>query len=116
MQLKAEMDNMRQLMQQQVAHVAEQTQAMLSMNSNLQQAMARAERAESERSDMLKIAAKLASSSGGELVDTRGVGQPFKFSGKRDQDFAEWDHKMRTFLGAKFGSDIQKVLIWARKQ
>ena len=115
-QLRAEIDSVRQLMQQQAAQVAEQTQAMQSMTTTLQQAIARAERAESERGDMLKIAAKLASSSGGELVDTRGVGQPSKFSGRKDQDFAEWDHKVRTFLVAKFGGDIQKVLVWARKQ
>ena len=107
--LQAEMEAMRQMMQQQAAQAVEQAQNMNHMQSNMQQAISRAERAESKRSDVLKIAAKLAGSSGGDLVDTRGVGQPCKFSVKRDQDFSEWDHKFRTskILGAKYGPDIQ---------
>eukprot|EP00975_Prorocentrum_lima_P039258 8247809-Prorocentrum_lima.AAC.1 len=68
----------------------------------------RAEAAEQERSDVIRMAAEAArrSERGEEIVDIRGVGQPFKFSGKRDskgapdQDFAEWSLKMMTFLKA----------------
>eukprot|EP00975_Prorocentrum_lima_P052823 11073066-Prorocentrum_lima.AAC.1 len=51
---------------------------------------------------------------GEEIVDIRGVGQPFKFSGKceskgvPEQDFAEWSLKMMTFLKAKFGLNVEK--------
>jgi len=67
---------------------------------------------------MTRIAAKLAEGSGGnsDLVDCRGVGQPFKYTGRKDQDFSEWDHKFRIFVAAKFGQDIVEVLAWARKQ
>ena len=82
-QLRTEMESMRQQMQQQAVQVTEQAKVMQSMTTNLQQAIARAEKAESERGDILKIAAQLASSSGGELVDTRGVGLPFNFSGRK---------------------------------
>ena len=50
------------------------------------------------------------------MVDSQGVGQPFKFSGKSDQDFAEWQHKFKTFVKAKFGEEIDKALTWAAKQ
>ena len=65
------------------------------------EAAARAARAEGERSDLVKAIAGLTSRDHG-LVDSRGVGQPFKFHGKPDgrgkseQDFSEWSLKLGT--------------------
>ena len=66
---------------------------------------------------------RAASAGGGDsLVDTKGVGQPFKLTGKMDsqgryeQDFSEWALKMTTYAKAKFGMEIEKALKWAVKQ
>jgi len=48
---------------------------------------------------MTRIAARLAE--GSDILDNRGVGQPFKYTDKKDQDFAKWNRKSRTFVGAK---------------
>ena len=87
-------------------------QQMMQLQHQLQDAFGRAARAEEERS----IALRLAGSQKSELVDTKGVGQPFKFSGKSDQDFSEWVYKFKTFAKAKFGGDVEVVLSWAGKQ
>ena len=50
------------------------------------------------------------------IVNTKGVGQPFKFNGKRDQDFAEWSHKMRVYLTAKYGDKSLRLLQWSARQ
>eukprot|EP00435_Cladocopium_sp_Y103_P048628 s1265_g14.t1 len=84
--------------------------ALEGMRREMDQNNARLQRAEEERSIALRLASQAQSSQ--ELVDTKGVGQPFKFSGRPDQDFAEWDHKMKTFLRAKFGVEIDEVLSW----
>ena len=89
-------------------------QAMTALNQQLTQAQQRAEAAEKERADALRLAvAKLDHT---DIVDAKGVGQPFKLNGKADQDFAEWDHKVVTFLRAKFGEDVEKMLKWAVRQ
>ena len=81
----------------------------------------RAEKAEQERSDLIRIGLK-----GGwrllGLVDTKGVGQPFKLTGKvdkegkYDQDFSEWSLKMTTYVKAKFGSEMERMLKWSVRQ
>ena len=81
----------------------------------------RAERAEQERSDLIRIQLKGGQGDSG-LVDTKGVGQPFKLTGKvdkdgkHDQDFSEWSLKMTTYVKAKFGSEMERVLRWAVRQ
>eukprot|EP00972_Heterocapsa_arctica_P012792 1880764-Heterocapsa_arctica.AAC.1 len=36
--------------------------------------------------------------------------------GKKNQDFSEWIHKMKTFAMAKYGERIDKVMKWAVRQ
>ncbi|CAE7284227.1 unnamed protein product, partial [Symbiodinium microadriaticum] len=48
-----------------------------------------------------------------EQVDSKGVGQPFKYNGGADQD---WSHKVTTYLKAKFGFEVAKALKWAVQQ
>ena len=50
------------------------------------------------------------------MVDSKGVGQPFKFNGSENQDFAEWSSKMTTYLKAKFGHQVEEILKWAQNQ
>eukprot|EP00972_Heterocapsa_arctica_P108851 16027406-Heterocapsa_arctica.AAC.1 len=50
------------------------------------------------------------------MVDGKGVVQPFKYKGKKDQDFSEWSHKMKTFVMARYGERIDKVMNWAVRQ
>ena len=45
-----------------------------------------------------------------EMVDAKGIGQPFKYSGSERQDFAEWSSKKRTFLKAKLGHHIEEYI------
>ena len=88
-------------MQVQQDMLLQQQAQMQDVMAKLAESNARTLRAEEERHLALK-----ALSRSEELVDARGVGQPFKFSGKVDQDFSEWDHKMRTFLRAKFRAEV----------
>ena len=83
---------------------------------------ARAEAAEKERSDVIRLAAQKSGGDRDDIVDGRGVGQPFKFDGRKDQngqaiqDFGEWSVKLITFLSAKLGSKVETALKWAGKQ
>ena len=80
---------------------------MSMMQAQLAEATTRMARAEEERNLALKLASKKTE----DLVDLKGVGQPLvKFSGKSDQDFAEWQHKFKTFVKAKFGEDVERML------
>lgn len=98
---------------EQQQNVLQQQQTQLgSLTTQLADAVQRAQQAEADRSRLIEIAA----SRQGELVDTKGVGQPFKFSGKSDNDFSEWNHKMLTFLRAKYGPSIVDPLKWAVRQ
>lgn len=85
---------------------------MNAMQLQLNDSLTRMQRAEEERNMVLKLAAKKTE----DLIDSKGVGQPFKFSGKSDQDFSEWNHKFKTFMRAKYGDEVDKLLNWAVKQ
>ena len=50
------------------------------------------------------------------MIDTKGIGQPFREKGTSDQDFGEWTHKVRTFVLARFGEDILTAPTWAARQ
>ena len=83
------------------AAMAELQGALTRSQAMGQEAYERATRAEGERSDLVKALAGLAGRGGGDgLVDSQGVGQPFKFHGRRDargksdQDFSEWTLKL----------------------
>ena len=66
---------------------------------------------------MARIAAKLAARGhDGDIIDNKARGQPFKDTGKKDSDSAEWDHKVRIFTGARFGWEILEATSWAKRQ
>ena len=73
----------------------------------------RIDRADEERSALIRA---LGNQSAREIVDGKGVGQPFNLSGKRDSDFSEWSHKVLTFLTAKYGDRADAMLRWASRQ
>ena len=52
---------------------------------------------------MTRIASRLAVRvEDGHTIDNKGLGQRFKYTGRRDSDFTKWDDKARI----RFGSDI----------
>ena len=95
--------------------------ALATSQAQASEAAARASRAEGERGDLVKAIAGLTNRDNG-LVDSRGAGQPFKFHGKRDgrgkseQDFSEWSLKLGTFMVAKYGAGMEKVMRWSARQ
>lgn len=99
-------------LQVQQEHLIRQEQIVNAMQLQLNDSLTRMQRAEEERNMVLKLAAKKTE----DLIDSKGVGQPFKFSGKSDQDFSEWNHKFKTFMRAKYGDEVDKLLNWAVKQ
>ena len=57
--------------------------------------------AEQERVGMGRIAAKLTARADDKgMNDNKAPGQPIKYTGKKDRDFAEWD---QLFIGARYG-------------
>ena len=96
---------------------------MSTMQAALVAATTRAEAAEKERSDVIRLAASRSRGDDQDIVDGKGVGQPFKFHGKKDargqteQDFAEWSLKFVTFIKAKTGQkEVEQMLKWASRQ
>lgn len=89
-------------------------------------AATRATAAEAERRDALRIAAAATSSGGGGaasfsadgggIVDNKGVGQPFKLSNNKDQDFAEWKFKFLSHAKARYGHEVERAFEWAAFQ
>ena len=103
--------------QQQIAIQQEMVQRMTALGEEVTSSTARADAAEQERKDVLRLAAAAHENRGGDsLVDGRGVGQPFKFNGKADQDWSEWSLKLLVYLKAKFGVEIERTMKWASKQ
>ena len=68
-----------------------------------------------ERKTLLAILASRSSSGADDVVDGKGVGQPSRLVGRKD-DFAEFTHKFRTFLTAKLGQKVASLLKWAQQQ
>ena len=104
-----------QRLEAQEAALRDQQTQLANLGNQLADAARRVATAEEERSIALKLAAN-AGGKGDGLVDTKGIGQPFKFNGKADQDFAEWVHKFKTFIKAKYGSQLDAPMSWAVKQ
>ena len=121
-------------MQQQMAAQAQQhrdelAQIMVQLNEGrrateaaLQEAhVARQgeQQAHAERRETLELALRAAGPRGGdrgEIVDLKGVGQPHKYTGKEEAEFAEWAHKFMVFVSAKFGPDFEPLLRWSGQQ
>eukprot|EP00972_Heterocapsa_arctica_P111313 16388355-Heterocapsa_arctica.AAC.1 len=80
------------------------------MGGTVQEALGRAERVEEKRASVVRLVKRLADP---DIVDGKGVGQPFKYTGRKDQDFSEWSYKMSTFVMGKYGERIDKVMKWA---
>ena len=118
--MQQQLDRQAQAQQQSQAQLQEAMSMMGTLNAQLSDALSRAQVAEQERRDALRVAAAAVGSEQGSfqgsIVDRKGVGQPFKYNGGADQDFSEWSHKVTTYLKAKFGYQIEKVLKWAVQQ
>ena len=66
---------------------------------------------------MARIAAKLAArADDGDIIDNKALGQPFKYTFKKDSDLAECDHKVRIFMGARFGQEVLEAKNWSKRQ
>jgi len=105
-------------MEQLVAELQALRADMTAIQGSLVAANTRAENAERERSEVIRLAAAQRPQRGEgdwDLVDGKGVGQPFKLTG-RGQDFSEWTLKVVTFMKAKLGSKLEPLLRWAQRQ
>ena len=111
--LRAELARIQQVLTDQQL-VLQQLSQIQALNTHVQSAETRAQNAEAVRS--LVIRALGSSDQSGGLIDVKRVGQPFRYTGKQDQDSAEWDHKMMTYLRATYGASVEPVLKWASRQ
>eukprot|EP00971_Amphidinium_carterae_P112545 2228820-Amphidinium_carterae.1 len=71
---------------------------------------------EQERGTLIKVLGERHADGATSIVDAKGIGQPFKYNGKKEHDFAEWTHKTKVFLVARFGDKIMRPLQWAARQ
>ena len=99
-----------------VQRIETQQQRIQQLENAATESAARAERAEQDRTVLLRLLQERPHGVSTGIVDTKGVGQPFKYNGKREHDFAEWTHKLRVYLVAKYGEKIIKPLQWAARQ
>ena len=99
-----------------VRKVEEQQTRIAQLEVAMTQAVARGERAEQDRTALIRMLEEKSAGAGAGIVDMKGVGQPFKYNGKKDLDFAEWTHKLRVYLVAKYGDKIIRPLQWAARQ
>ena len=115
-----QMEEMRQRMLQQDQQLAALTQQLSDTNARAEAIAARAAQSDMEKREMMNLmtqfAAQMTTGSAGSSVDKRGVGQPWKFTGKRDQDFSEWEFKFRNFIRASYGADAVGMLDWVSKK
>ena len=118
--MQQQIDSQAQQQQQSQVQLQEAVVMMRTLQGQLSDAMSRVQAAEQERRDALRVAAAAVGSDAGNfqggIVDSKGVGQPFKYNGGSDQDFSEWSHKVTTYLKAKFGFEVEKALKWAVQQ
>ena len=103
-------------MQEALQQIQMLTARVTTLETQLQFESARAQTAEQERSALIQTLVTTRQERAGGIVDTKGIGQPFMWKGSADQDFAEWSHKVRTFMLARFGDDILTALTWAARQ
>ena len=97
--------------------VAQLQADQLTLHTESQAALARAVTAENERALLIATLGTRSSGGGdGAMVDVKGVGQPWKLSGKDGEDFAEWVHKFKNFTRGKFNSAMKDPLKWAGLQ
>ena len=87
-----------------------------ALETQLQIESARAQTAEQERSALIQTLGAMRTDRGGAMVDSKGIGQPFRLRGTADQDFGEWTHKVHTFMLARFGDQILTALTWTARQ
>ena len=87
---------------QQTNFTAQMSQAMGQLTvitTQLREATARASQAEEERRQALVLASSARGGGNADsMVDGKGVGQLWKYSGKKDQDFQEWIAKFSLFV------------------
>ena len=96
------MAHMRQELQDLQIGMQRQQTVLIQQQAQVTYAATRAQAAEQERADMAIIAAKIAArADDGDIIDNKALGQPFKYPDKKDSDFAEWDHKVGSFMSAR---------------
>ncbi len=93
---------------------------MTALSGQLNEALTRTSHADVERRQALALAAAAQTGAHadplGGLVDSKGIGQPWKYGNKKEQDFQEWTAKFVLFISAKYGPEMKKVLDWSKKQ
>ena len=120
--LNQQQQNYQQMQQQQqqlVQQLAAAGNQLAAVTARLDEAVQRAETAEQDRRKMLDFMVSQKSAPDGGIVDVKGVGQPFKFTGGKDQDYPEWCLKFVTFIKARYRNssrEIEEALKWAVKQ
>jgi hypothetical protein len=118
-ELMGRLTGMQNQIDQQQAAFGQQMVQLTQLANQLGDATTRTSQAEEERRQALALAASAATSgqNGSEgMVDGKGVGQPWKYSGKPDQDFQEWTAKFLLYVKAKFGPEVKKSMDWSKKQ
>ena len=91
-------------------------QRIVALETQLQFEHTRAQSAELERSSLIQTLATMRQDRGGNMVDTKGITQPFTLKGGAEQDSSEWTHKVRTLMLARFGEAILEAMTWAARQ
>ena len=87
-----------------------------ALETQLQIESARAQKAEQERSALIRALAEIRLDCGAAKADTKRIGQPSVSKGGADQVFGEWTHQVRTFMLARIGDQVLGALSWASRQ
>ena len=96
------MAQMRQELQDLQIGMQRRRAVLIQQQAQVTDATTRAQAAEQERADMAIIAAKIAArADDGDIIDNEALGQPFKYTDKKDSDLGEGDHKVGIFMGAR---------------
>ena len=111
--MRQQLQDLQVTMQQQ----HQQQAVMIQQLAHVTDAAARAMTTERERAVVASIAAEFAArADDGDIIDNKALGQPFKYTVKDDSHFAEWDHKIRISIRARFGQEILEATSWAERQ
>ena len=108
---------MRQELHDSPVAMQQQHAVLIQQQAHVWDATTTAPTAEQGRADMARIAERLAArADDGDIIDNEALGQPFKYTGKKDSDSAEWDHKVRIFMEFCFGQEIFEAMSLAKRQ
>ena len=115
--MQTQIDTQQQNFTQQMTQALNQ---MTALSAQLNEELTKTSQAEIERRQVLALAAAAQTGTNadplGGLVDSKGIGQPWKYGNKKEQYFQEWTAKFVLFISAKYGPEMKKVLDWSKKQ